>query len=299
VSDYDEIGYEIDDGVLTLTLDRPERLNAFTGTMMRELVDAFDRSDADDSVRAVIVTGKGRGFCAGADLASGGDTFSGRRDDGPERTEHREAASGGDPLADRRDGGGLLTLRIYRSLKPVIAAINGPAVGIGITMTLPMDIRLAVPDAKIGFVFGSRGIVPEACSTWFLPRLVGISTAAEWCYSARVMRAEEAHDAGLIRSLHEPGDLMPAARRLAMEIATNSSPMSVAMTRQMLWRMLGEDHPMAAHRVDSRAVRALGSGPDGKEGVEAFLEKRPARWTTRPTADMPDFVPWWDEPTFS
>jgi enoyl-CoA hydratase/carnithine racemase len=299
MSNYEQIALDVSDGVATITMDRPDQLNAFTGQMLREMVDAFDRTDGDDDVRAVIVTGRGRAFCAGADLAAGGSTFAGgERPDAVERASDRHVASGGDRRSEHRDGGGILSLRIYRSIKPVIAAINGPAVGVGVTMTLPMDIRLAVPTAKIGFVFGGRGIVPEACSTWFLPRVVGISKALEWCYTARVFLATEAHEAGLVAALHEPDDLMPAATALAAEIAASSSPLSVSMTRQMLWRMLGEDHPMAAHRVDSRAVRALGSGPDSKEGVEAFLAKRPAAWTTRPSVDMPDFVPWWDEPGF-
>jgi enoyl-CoA hydratase/carnithine racemase len=297
---YETIAYEVDDGILTITLDRPERMNAFTSLMMTEFVDALDRADADDGVRVVVVTGRGRAFCAGADLEAGAATFHAeQREDEAERSAHRAAAAGGDDEEARlRDGGGLLTLRIYRCVKPVIAAINGPAVGVGVTMTLPMDVRLASTQARIGFVFSRRGIVPEACSTWFLPRVVGISRAAEWCYSGRVFDASEALAGGLVRSLHEPDDLLPAARELAGEIAANTSALSVALTRQMLWRMLGADHPMEAHKIDSRAIRALGSSPEAAEGVTSFLEKRPPNFPGRPSADMPEFFPWWTEPAF-
>jgi enoyl-CoA hydratase/carnithine racemase len=286
--DYTQIAYEVADNVATITLDRPDQLNAFTGTMMRELIDAFDHTDADDDVRAVIVTGRGRGFCAGADLSAGGDTFA--------------RGGGGDPAGPQgvpRDGGGLLTLRIFRSLKPVIAAINGPAVGVGITMTLPMDLRLASTQAKIGFVFARRGLVPEACSSWFLPRLVGIQQATEWVYTGRVFGAEEARTGGLVRSLHPPGELLPAARTLGREIAENASPVSVALSRQMLWRMLGADHPMDAHRVDSRGIQERGRSDDAKEGVMSFLEKRPAVFPLKVSDGVPPIFPDWDEPTFS
>jgi enoyl-CoA hydratase/carnithine racemase len=279
------------DGILTITLDRPDQLNAFTGTMLFEMIAAFDYADAEDSVRAVIVTGRGRGFCAGADLASGGATFdSSKHPATPDNDETQRRAP--------RDGGGLLTLRIFASKKPVIAAINGPAVGVGITMTLPMDIRLASNTAKMGFVFARRGIVPEACSSWFLPRVVGVNTAAEWCFTGRVFPASEALEAGLVRSLHEPDELLPAAIAIAREIADNTAPVSVALTRQMLWHMLGESHPMAAHRIDSAGVDALGKMADAKEGVMSFLEKRAPNYTLRPSQDMPNFVPWWDEPTY-
>jgi enoyl-CoA hydratase/carnithine racemase len=287
--EFTEISYAVADHVATITLDRPAQLNAFTTTMYRELVAAFDAIDADDDVRAVVVTGSGRGFCAGADLASGGDTF----DDSGERAADRSS----DPL-DARDVGGLLTLRIFECTKPVIAAINGPAVGVGITMTLPMDIRLVSSTAKIGFVFARRGIVPEACSSWFLPRVVGISQAAEWCYTGRVFRAEEALAGGLVRSIHEPEDLLPAAYAIAAEIAENTSAVSVAMTRAMLWRMLGAPHPMAAHEVDSPAIASLGKGADAREGVMSFLEKRPPEFAMRVSEDMPGFYPWWDGPEF-
>src|SRR5256885_11301918 len=282
---FEEILYDVDDGVLTITLNRPDRLNAFTGTMMNELLEAFDRADADDDVRAVIVTGAGRGFCAGADLALGGGTFDwrGRAEDN----------------AVPRDGGGQVSLRIYESTKPVIAAINGPAVGVGITMTLPMDIRLAVEGAKIGFVFTQRGIVPEACSSWFLPRLVGISQAMEWVATGRVFSAEEAHAGGLVRSVHPSDELLDTARSLAREIADNTAPVSVAMSRRMLWTMLGAGHPMDAHRADSRAMFARGQSDDAREGVTSFLEKRPARFPDRVSDGLPDIFPGRELPVFS
>jgi enoyl-CoA hydratase/carnithine racemase len=280
---YQQIVYEIDTGVLTITLDRPDRLNAFTPRMGDELRDAFDRADADDDVRAVVVTGRGRAYCAGADLAGRGDTFD-----------------FGEPSDGRihRDGGGLVSLRIFECLKPVIAAINGPAVGVGITMTLPMDIRLASTEARMGFVFARRGLVPEAASSWFLPRLVGISRAAEWIFSGRVFPAAEGLDAGLVRSLHPPGELLAAARALALELAEHSSSVSIALSRQLLWRMLGADHPMEAHKIDSRAIHALGRSADAREGVQAFLEKRPAAFPGRVSTDLPYFFPWWDERHF-
>ncbi len=285
---YEQIAYDVADGVLTVTLDRPDKLNAFTPTMFHELLDAFDRADADDEVRAVIVTGRGRAFCAGADLSMGAKTFATTSlgDGGPR------------DLAAHRDEGGRLTLRIFRCTKPVIAAINGPAVGIGITMTLAMDLRLAADDARMGFVFARRGIVPEACSSWFLPRLVGISQALEWCYSGRVFPAAEALEGRLVRSLHPGDELLAAANGLAREIAENTSAVSVALTRQMMWRMLGADHPMEAHKVDSRAINATGSSADGVEGVMSFLEKRPAAFPGRVTTDLPEFYPWWDEPAY-
>src|SRR5215204_20769 len=283
--DYEQIRYEVDDHVLTITLNRPERLNAFTPTMKDELIAAFDQADADDEVRAVIVTGEGRGFCAGADLQGGGETFDYR-------------ARGVDDEVPR-DGGGQVVLRIFGCTKPVIAAINGPAVGVGATMTLPMDVRLASDRARMGFVFTRRGIVPEAASSWFLPRVVGISCAMEWAATGRVFGAEEAVAAGLVRSVHEPDDLLPAAYALAREIADNTAPVSVALTRQMFWRMLGADHPMSAHQLDSRAVQARGASADAREGVRAFLEKRPARFPDRVSVDLPDFFPWWADRSFT
>jgi enoyl-CoA hydratase/carnithine racemase len=285
--EYSQIRYDVADHVATITLHRPDQLNAFTGTMMRELIDAFDHVDADDDVRAVVVTGAGRGFCAGADLSGGGETF---------------ARGGSDVQTDvgvPRDGGGLVTLRIFRCAKPVIGAINGAAVGVGVTMTLPMDVRLASTTARFGFVFARRGIVPEACSSWFLPRVVGISRAAEWCYTGRVFDAAEAVDGGLVRSVHEPDQLLGAARDLAGEIAEHAAPVSVALTRQMLWRMLGASHPMEAHRVDSRAIQVRGASADAREGVTSFLEKRPAEYPDRVSDGLPDVFPGWVEPGFA
>jgi enoyl-CoA hydratase/carnithine racemase len=282
---FQEIRYEVEDSVLTITLNRPDRLNAFTGTMASELLEAFDRADADDDVRAVIVTGEGRGFCAGADLARGGETFDWR---------------GREPEGEvPRDTGGIVSLRIFESTKPVIAAINGPAVGVGITMTLPMDVRLAAEGAKIGFVFARRGIVPEACSSWFLPRVVGISQAMEWAATGRVFSAEEAHAGGLLRSVHAPDALIPAARAIAGEIAEHTAPVSVALTRRLLWGMLGAAHPMEAHRADSRAMFSRGQSADAAEGVTSFLEKRPAVFPDRVSDGLPDVFPGREAPAFS
>ena len=283
---YETIRYDVTDAVLTITLNRPERLNAFTPRMRDELLDALDRADADDAVRAIVFTGAGRGFCAGADLGAGGDTFNkGRADRGDDRFPDR-------------DGGGVLTLRLFECRKPLIAAINGPAVGIGITMTLPMDIRLVSTASKIGFVFTRRAIVMEGASSWFLPRLVGPGQALEWVLSGRVFGAEEALAGGLVRSVHAPDALLPAAYGLAREIADNAAPVSVALCRQMIWKMLTERHPMAAHRVDTAGVRACGALPDAREGVESFLEKRPPRFTGSVQHDMPAFYPWWADPQF-
>ncbi len=284
--EFHDIAYEVEGPVATITLDRPDHLNAFTGRMMLELVDAFDRADADDAVRAVIVTGRGRAFCAGADLSGGGGTFDAREQ------------AGGPTVGVPRDGGGLVTLRIFESKKPVIAAINGPAVGVGITMTLPMDLRLVSKRAKIGFVFARRGIVPEACSSWFLPRLVGIQQAAEWVYTGRLLSAKEAKAAGLVRSVHDDDELLPAARELATEIAENTAPVSVALSRMMMWRMLGAGHPMEAHKVDSRGILARGMSADAREGVLSFLEKRPAEFPLTVSADLPDIFPGWVDPHF-
>jgi enoyl-CoA hydratase/carnithine racemase len=283
---YEQIGYDVEDGILTLTLNRPDKLNAFTVTMLREMVDALDRADADDAVRAIIVTGAGRAFCAGADLSGGSGAFDNTKLARPET------------LDTHRDGGGLLTLRLYESKKPLIAAINGPAVGVGITMTLPMDVRIASSAARMGFVFAKRGIVPEACSSWFLPRLVGISQAAEWVYTGRIFPAEEALAARLVSRVVAPEDLLPTARALAREMSTGTSAMSIALSRQLLWRMLGADHPMEAHKVDSKCIFWMGQGPDAHEGVASFLEKRPAQFKLRPSRDMPPFWPWWKERQF-
>jgi enoyl-CoA hydratase/carnithine racemase len=281
--EYEQIRYAVDDGLLTITLHRPEKLNAFTTRMMYELLDAFERADIDDAVRVVIVTGAGRAFCAGADLSGGGGAFD---------------YAGGHSMDEHRDGGGLVALRIFEAKKPVIAAINGPAVGVGITMTLPMDVRLASTGSRMGFVFTRRGIVPEACSSWFLPRLVGMQRAAEWIYTARVFSADEALAGGLVARVVAPEALLETARQLGREMADGTSPVTLALSRQLLWRMLGADHPMEAHRLDSRCLYWLGKSADAYEGVAAFLEKRPARFTLRPSTDMPDFYPWWPERKF-
>jgi enoyl-CoA hydratase/carnithine racemase len=290
---YEQIKYEVSDNILTITLNRPEKLNAFTATMQRELIDAFDKSDADDDIRAVIITGAGRAFCAGADLSSGADTFDRDARRGPVKRLANGKVDYSDPQA--RDGGGQVTLRIFKSLKPVIAAVNGPAVGIGVTMQLAMDIRIASVDARFGFVFSQRGIVPEAASSWFLPRIVGISQALEWCYTGRVFPAQEALAGRLVSKVVPADELLPTARALAREIAAKAAPVSVALIRQMMWRMLGADDPMEAHKVDSRGIYTRGRSDDVKEGVLAFLEKRPAVFSNKVSSDMPDYFPWWDE----
>ena len=284
---YEEIIYEVSEQIATITLNRPDKLNSFTNRMLKEIIAAFDESDADDNVRAVIVTGSGRAFCAGADLSGGGETF---------------AKGGSDVKAKTgvmRDGGGLVSLRIFESKKPVIGAVNGAAVGVGVTMTLPMDIRLASTSSKFGFVFAKRGIVPEAASSWFLPRIVGISQATEWCFTGRMISADEALEGRLVRSVHAPEDLLPAARAIAREIAENTAPVSVALSRQMLWRMLGADHPMQAHRVDSRAINSRGASDDAREGVMSFLEKRPAAFPVKVSDGLPEVFPDWQDPQFS
>jgi len=298
---HETIATALADGVFTITLNRPDKLNAFNLSMMTELIAAFDEADADDKVRAVIVTGAGRAFCAGADLSAGAKTFDyAARSDRPDKATSPRQADGSIDWSDPavRDGGGRVTLRIFQCLKPVIAAINGPAVGIGATMLLPMDMRLASDDARFGFVFARRGITPEAASSWFLPRLVGISQALEWTCTGRVFPASEALAGGLVRSLHRPAELLPAAQALAREIADNAAPVSVALTRQMMWRMLGAAHPMDAHRVDSRAIYSRGASADAKEGVGAFLEKRAPRFDDRVSQDMPPWFPWWHEPGY-
>ena len=280
---------EIAKGVMTLTLNRPDRLNAFTQTMLDDMLAALDRADADDAVRAVIVTGAGRAFCAGVDLEAA-DAFTAAHVD-PAATDPAVWAA-----TSNRDMGGILALRLYNCLKPVIAAVNGPAVGIGATMTLPMDIRLASDSARFGFVFARRGIVPEAASSWFLPRLVGMGQAMEWCCTGRVFDAEEARAGGLVRSVHAAGALLDAAHALAREIADNTAPVSIALTRQMMWRMAGAEHPMQAHRIDSRAIAGRSSSADAAEGVASFMEKRPPAFPNRVSRDMPGFFPWWREP---
>jgi enoyl-CoA hydratase/carnithine racemase len=294
---FETITTTVDDGLFILTLNRPDRMNAFTPLMMREMCAAFDAADADDAVRAVIVTGAGRAFCAGADLGSGAATFdyaarggkdgvgSPIREDGSVDWDHEGV----------RDNGGRLTLRIFACKKPVIGAINGAAVGIGATMQLPMDFRLASDTARFGFVFARRGIVPEAASSWFLPRLVGIGQALDWCYSGRVFDAAEALKSELVRSLHAPDDLLPAARALAKELTSQSAPVSIALTRQMMWRMMGAASPMDAHRLDSRLVWARGGMADAKEGVTSFLEKRAAVYSDTVSGDLPHFSPLMDD----
>lgn len=289
---YSTILYDVKDRIATITLNRPEKLNAFNQTMCDEMCAAFDESDADDNVRAVVVTGAGRGFCAGADLSAGSKTFSrpGKGDGGGTEVDWT------DPKY--RDSGGILGLRIFKSLKPVIGAINGPSVGIGSTMQLPMDIRIASEKARFGFVFARRGIVPEACSSYFLPRVVGISQALDWAMSGRVFEADEALSAGLVKEVVAPEDLLPRAYELAGDIAQNTSPLSVTLIRQMMWRMLGADHPMEAHKLESRGVLATGRGPDAKEGVMSFLEKRPADYQSRISEDLPSYFPWWEDPDY-
>jgi enoyl-CoA hydratase/carnithine racemase len=280
----DEIIYDVKDGVATLTLNRPDKLNAFTRRMRDELIAAYERADADDAVRVIIVTGAGRAFCAGADLSAGTSTF--------------DYAKRGVEDEERRDGGGRVSLAVYSLKKPVIAAVNGAAVGVGVTMTLPMDIRIASSAARFGFVFARRGIVPEACSSWFLPKVVGLSRAAEWLYTGRVFDAAEALAGGLVSRVVPPEELLPAANALAREIADNTSAVSVALSRQMLWRMAGAGHPMEAHKVDSRGIYAMGASPDVAEGIASFKEKRQPRFPMKPSTDMPDFYPWWEEPPF-
>ena len=288
---FETLLYSVEDGIATITLNRPEKLNAFNTQMMQDMIAAFDATDADDAVRAVIVTGAGRAFCAGADLSAGAQTFDYESRGGEAQAARtREGA--------QRDGGGLLTLRIFDSLKPVIAAVNGAAVGIGATMQLAMDIRLASTQARYGFVFARRGLNPEAASSWFLPRLVGVQQALEWCYTGRIFPAQEALDGRLVRSLHAPDDLLPAARALAREIADNTAPVSIAITRQLIWRMAGANHPMDAHRADSRGIQARGRSGDAREGVTSFLEKRPAQYPDRVSTDLPDIWPHWEAPNF-
>ncbi|MDP6980102.1 MAG: crotonase/enoyl-CoA hydratase family protein [Myxococcota bacterium] len=285
---FETIATQLDDGVLTATLNRPDRLNAFNTQMMKDLLAFYDAVDDEDAVGCVIVTGAGRGFCAGADLGGGGGTFAsgGSSRDASERPP------------TPRDGGGRVTLRSYDCKKPVIAAINGPAVGVGATMTLPMDIRLASEKAKFGFVFARRGIVPEACSSWFLPRVVGIAKAMEWVATGRVFGPDEAKEGGLVSQVLAPDALLPKAREIAREIVDNTSRVSVALARQMMWKMLGAVHPMEAHRVDSQAIHYMGSGADAREGVESFLEKRAPQFSLRVSRDLPDFFPWWEDPPF-
>jgi enoyl-CoA hydratase/carnithine racemase len=296
---YEQILCEVSENILTITLNRPDKLNAFTGTMMTEMIDALRKANEDDEVRAVVVTGAGRAFCAGADLSAGSRTF-----DATARTDRPERNAGPVDKVDWsdervRDGGGRLTLEIFECLKPVIAAVNGPAVGIGVTMQLAMDIRLASDSARFGFVFSRRGIVPEAASSWFLPRIVGIAQALSWCYSGKVFDAQEALKGGLVSEVVKPDDLLPRARAIAREIAENTAPVSIALIRHMMWKMLGADHPMEAHKVDSRGIYSRGASADVREGVSSFLEKRPAKFVQKVSADMPAYFPWWKERKYS
>ena len=290
---FETIKYEVADQILTITLNRPDKLNSFTPTMQRELIEAFDKADADDDVRAIIVTGEGRAFCAGADLSSGADTFDRDARRGPVRRNPDGSTDYSDPQV--RDGGGQVTLRIFKCLKPVIAAVNGPAVGIGVTMQLAMDIRIASEAARFGFVFSQRGIVPEAASSWFLPRIVGIAQALEWCYTGRVFPAQEALEGKLVSKVVPADQLLETARTLAKEIAAKTAPVSVALIRQMMWRMMGADDPMEAHKIDSCGIYERGRSDDVKEGVSSFLEKRPAQFKNKITTDMPPYFAWWDE----
>jgi enoyl-CoA hydratase/carnithine racemase len=287
---YEQILAALKDGILTLTLNRPKKLNAFTGTMMREMIDAFAKASADDAVRAVVVTGAGRAFCAGADLSAGASTFD-RQEGAAEKLDWSDERI--------RDGGGLLTLAIYKCLKPVIGAINGPSVGIGSTMQLAMDIRIASDAARFGFVFSRRGIVPEACSSWFLPKIVGISQALEWCYTGRVFDAQEALHGRLVKEVVKPDELLPRAYALAAEIRDNTAPVSIALIRQMMWRLSALDDPMEAHKIDSRGIYSRGASDDVKEGVVSFLEKRPAKFPLTVSKDMPPYFPWWEERKYS
>lgn len=289
--------YNLQESVATITLNRPEQLNAYTREMGEALLAAIDRADADDQVRAIIFTGAGRAFCAGADLSAGSDSFTGKNL-GAGSSLHNADGSINYTSEEARDHGGLVSLRLYQCRKPLIAAINGPAAGVGITMTLPMDFRLASNTAKAGFVFSRRAIVPEAASSFFLPRLVGISKALEWCYSGKLYDAQTLFDGGLFRSIHAPEHLMDAAHALAHELTNEGAPVSIALIRQMLWRGMEFNHPIEAHKIDSRAVLWRGQSNDVKEGVNAFLEKRAARFTDQVSKDMPDFYPWWDEPKY-
>jgi len=279
MTDFTMFDLKVTDGVAVATFNRPDKMNTFTPVVMREMIQLFDLTDRDDSIRAVVVTGSGRAFCAGAELGiAGGDTFN-----------YSKRASGDEIIHDgiRRDGGGRVVLRIYRSLKPVIAAVNGAAVGVGVTMQLPMDFRIASTSAKFGFVFARRGITPEACSSWFLPRLVGVPTALDWVYSGRVFDAQEAKDRGLVQSLHAPEELLPAAMELAHRITEKSAPVSIAVSRQLIWRMMGAEHPMDAHTIDSRALQIRGQSADVKEGIESFMQKRDAKFPNGVSTDFP------------
>lgn len=293
---YETILYDVEDGIATVTLNRPEVFNALNFTMQDELIAALDAIDRNDEVRAAIFTGAGRGFCGGADLSKGAAVFDkNTRADSP----MREDGSFDYGKESARDGGGKLALRMFQSLKPLIGAVNGPAVGIGASMLLPMDIRIASETAKLGFVYARRGIVFECCSSYFLPRIVGISRALEWSMSGRVMPAQELKDGGLFRDVVAPDQLIPTARAIARDIADHTAPVSIALMRQMAWRGLSMQHPMDAHKIESRGITTRGASPDAKEGVQSFVEKRLPHFTAKVSTDMPDYYPWWDEPKYS
>jgi len=289
---YNTLDYRIEDRVLTLTLNRPDKMNAFTVEMANELVDAFHRASDDDAIGAVVVTGAGKVFCAGMDLTATGNVFGLDESQKPSLKDMNDRLDDPKIAEGVRDTGGRVTLSIFACKKPVIAAINGAAVGIGATMTLAMDFRLASDKARIGFVFGKIGIVPEACSSWFLPRIVGISQALEWCYSADILDAEEAKRGGLVKSVYAPEQLLVEAHKLAHRIIDNRSPVAIALTRQMLYRNSAQPHPLEAHKVDSLAI-FYASLNDGKEGVQSFLEKRTPEFSARCSTDMPSFYKDW------
>ena len=282
--DFSTIKLERHENLALLFLNRPEKLNAFTFLMMEELICAFDLIEEDDTFNAVIISGIGRGFCAGADLSSGKNTFNPSFDNFAVQEDDF-----------RRDSGGILTLRMYKFLKPIIFACNGPAVGIGASMQLPGDIRIASEDARFGFVFNNRGIVPDACSSWFLPKIVGISKALDLTFSGRIIDSKEALDIALISSIHKPENLINDAKKIAQELVEKSAPVSIAITRQMLWRSFGQAAPYEAHVIESKAIDSRGASDDAKEGVNSFLEKRPARFKNLISSDMPDFFPWWED----
>lgn len=294
---YETLSTELSDGIFTITLNRPEKLNALNTAMIRDFIAAIDAADGDDAARAIIVTGAGRAFCAGADLSTGAATFD--REAHQDRPQPPLGPDGKPDLSheNARDGGGRMTLRLFACRKPVIAAVNGAAVGIGATMLLPMDVRIASSEARFGFVFSRRGIVPEAASSYFLPRIVGIAQALEWCYAGRVFGADEALAGRLVSRVVPPAELIPAARALARSFIDNTAPVSVALIRQMMWRLLGAAHPMEAHRIDSRAMLDRGRSADVKEGIMSFLEKRPPHFSDRVSAELPE-LPWGEEPTY-
>jgi enoyl-CoA hydratase/carnithine racemase len=298
---YETIRYEVNDGIATVTLNRPEVYNAMNPLMMNELMDVFDQTDKDDSVRVVVVTGEGKGFCGGADLSKGADIFDKDKNGAASNKSEllKEDGSFNYSSNAARDGGGRLALRIFASLKPVIGAINGAGVGVGASMLLPMDIRIASEKARLGFVYARRGIVYESCSSWFLPRVVGITKALEWSYSGRVLSAQEMKEGGLVSYVVAPEALLPKAYEIAKEIVENTAPVSIALMRQMAWQSLGWNHPMEAHKVESRGITNRGKSSDAKEGVASFMEKRLPEFLCAVSKDMPDFFPWWEEPEYN